>query len=173
MGLVEALTAARAAYELASVAIDARDDAKIKEAMHELREKLWDTSNTAFSQLQALHSLELETQKLRMQLAEAEREKVQLHTQIKERAMHPLAQVRPGIWAHIRAEDSEKAVEDRPHFCAACYSNGKVVPLRYFKAHGELSESWNCPHEGGHRLTYRPQEPGSKTLGHDGRHWMG
>jgi len=170
MNLFDAVSAAKAAYDLAAIAVQARDEVKTQAAMTDLRERLWDMSNTGLSQVQALHSLELETQKLRMQLSESERAQAELQAKLKEDAQYKLAEIRPGIWAHTLIEDMETPVETRPNFCAACYANGKKVPLRYISALGDRTEMWRCLADGAH--TYRnfdaPRKPHNRSAG-----WMG
>ena len=169
MAFVEALGAAKTAYDFVALAIKARDDLKIQEAMSDLREKLWDMSSNGLSQLQSLHSLELEAQKLRMELAEAKRAQSDLEAKIEEEAQYQLAEIRTGIWAYLLVSDIDKPVESRPHFCPACYANGKKVPMRYFKLQGELAETWRCELDWNHELRAHNTDATATVLGHDPR----
>ena len=171
MNLIDAFTAAKAAYDLTTVAIQARDDVKIQSAMADLREKIWDMSGTGLTQMQALHSLELETQKLRVQLADAERAKAQLEAQLKEEAQYQITEVCPGGWAYMLVSDTDKPVQDRPHFCPVCNANSKKMPMRHYQAQGQLAESWTCMADSGHRLAKPDPNRSSYALGHDPRHW--
>ena len=171
MNLLDAVSAAKAAYDLATVAIQARDDAKTQAAMADLREKLWDMSSTGFSQMQALHSLELETQKLRMQLAESERSQADLEAKLKEEAKYQITEVCPGGWAYMLVSDADKPVDSRPYFCPVCDANGKKTPMRHYQAQGELAESWTCMADTAHRLNKPDPDRRSYVLGHDPRHW--
>lgn len=156
MSLIDALTAAKAAYDLASVAMQARDDAKAQSAMAELREKLWEMSTMGFAQVQTLHSLELEVQKLRMELADAQRQNKDLEAELKEQIQYQPAEIHPGVWAYTRVEDAEKPVQSRPNFCSACYGEGKKTPLRYYPSLGQRFETWQCVLNGDH--TFRNRE---------------
>lgn len=172
MAFVEALGAAKTAYDFVALAIKARDAAKIQAAMADLREKLWEISNTGLSQLQTLHSLELEAQKLRVKLAESERVHRDLEAKIKEEAQYQITEVCPGGWAYMLISDMDKPVNSRPYFCPACHSNGKKVPMRHYQAQGQLAESWTCMVDNGHRLNKPAPDKNSYVLGHDPRNWQ-
>lgn len=171
MNLIDAFTAAKAAYDLATVAIQARDDVKIQSAMADLRERMWDMSATGLTQVQALHMLELETQKLRMQLTDAERAKAELEAKLEEETKYQITEIRPGVWAYCLVDHVNAPVEQRPNFCAACYSNGKKVPLRYFEALGARLESFQCSVDDSH--TYRNRDAGFNKALRRSSHWAG
>ena len=171
MNLIDAFTAAKAAYDLATVAIQARDDVKIQSAMADLRERIWDMSGTGLTQVQALHSLELETQKLRMQLADAERANTELEAKLEEQSKYQITEIRPGVWAYCLVDHANTPVEQRPNFCAACYSNGKKVPLRYYAALGTRLESFQCSVDDGH--TFRNRDAEFNKAQRRVSHWMG
>ncbi len=158
MNLIEAFTAAKAAYDLAAVAIQARDDVKIQSAMVDLREKMWDMSATGLTQVEALHRLELETQKLRMKLADAERAKAELEAKLEEETKYQITEIRPGVWAYCLVDHANAPVEQRPNFCATCYSNGKKVPLRYYPALGQRVESFKCLVDDSHSFRNKDAE---------------
>ena len=170
MNLIDAFTAAKAAYDLATVAIQARDDVKIQSAMADLRERIWDMSSTGLTQVQALHSLELETQKLRMQLADAERTKADLEAKLEEESKYQITEIRPGVWAYCLVDQINAPVEQRPNFCSACYSSGKKVPLRYYAALGQRLESFQCLENDGH--TFRNRDAEYKASRRSS-HWQG
>jgi hypothetical protein len=152
MNIPELLVAAKGAYDLVAVGIAARDDAKINEAMSELRQKLWDASAMGFSQMEKLHSLELEAQKLRMKLADAERGLEDLKRHMEDEAKYPLTEVRPGVWARVHVEDVEKPMERRPNFCPTCYGSGRKTPLQYREAAPSIPNRLVCPNDKGHTL---------------------
>lgn len=163
MNLFDALTAAKAAYDLAAVAIQARDEGKTQAAMADLREKLWEMSTTGLSQVEALHRLEIETQKLRTQLAEAERAHAELQAKFSEDSKYPIVEISPGVWARTLADKLATPACDRPNFCATCYANDKKVPLRYFPALGDRRETWKCTEDEAH--TYRNNDAARRPLG--------
>lgn len=152
MTFVDALGAAKGAYELVAVAIKARDDAKVQSAMADLREKLWEMSTNGLSQIQELHRLELEVQQARMQLMEAQRANADLKAQIEDKAQYQLTEVTAGVWAQVLKDDIQKPVKSRPNFCAACYDTGRKIPLQYREASAGVPNRLTCPVEKEHRL---------------------
>lgn len=152
MTFIDALGAAKGAYDLVSVAIKARDEAKIQAAMGDLREKLWEMSNNGLSQMQTLHSLELENQKMRMELVEARRTHEHLESKVKEKTQYQFFEIVPGAWAYTSAESIDLPVHKRPNFCASCHSSGKVVPLQYLPQETHGQETWFCPGNSAHTL---------------------
>lgn len=159
MNIPDLLVAAKGAYELVAVGIAARDDAKVSEAMSELRQKLWDASAMGFSQMEKLHGLELEAQTLRMKLANAERGLEDLKRQMEDEANYQLAEVRTGVWARVLVEDIEKPVQRRPNFCPTCYSAGRKTPLQYREAETGVPNRLHCPVQTGHTLTLGGELP--------------
>ncbi|MEE9871819.1 MAG: hypothetical protein PBV86_13660 [Delftia lacustris] len=152
MNIGDALVATKAAYDLAATALAARDDSKVQQAMADLQTKLLDALSMGFAQVQALHSLELETQKMRMELVEARRQREDLEAKFKEKVQYSLFEVVPGAWAYTAVSDMQKAVDSRPNFCASCYSAGKVVPLQHFQAQTHGQDQWFCPGDSAHTL---------------------
>ena len=172
MAFLEALGAAKATYEIAAVAVKARDEIKLQSAMADLRERIWAMSDMGLTQMQALHRLELEAQELRVKLSKAQEEHALLEAKLKEEAQYQITEVCPGGWAYVLVSDMDKPVHGRAHFCPACYSQGKKVPMRHYQAQGQLTESWTCMTDGGHRLNKPDPNRSSYVLGHDPRDWM-
>ncbi|WP_120967030.1 hypothetical protein [Comamonas sp. lk] len=158
MTFLDALGAAKGAFDLVAVAIKARDDTKVQAAMADLREKLWEMSTNGFSQMQELHRLELEVQKSRMELVEARREKADLEAKVKEKTQYEFFEIVPGGWAYTTKADIDKPVHKRANFCAACNSDSKVVPLQHLSPPTHETESWYCPVDKSHTLVH--EEPG-------------
>ncbi|QQB47833.1 hypothetical protein [Delftia acidovorans] len=163
MNIPELLVAAKGAYELVAVGIAARDDAKVSEAMSELRQKLWDASAMGFSQMEKLHGLEFEAQALRMKLANAERGLEDLKRQIADDAKYDLAEIPIGKWVQVRIEDAEKPVERRPNFCSSCHSAGRKTPLQYKEATVSEPSRLYCPVESKHSIYFGERLPQAST----------
>lgn len=172
MAFLEALSAARSTFEIAAVAVKARDEIKLQSAMAELREKIWAMSDMGLTQVQALHRLELEAQELRVKLAKAQDEHAQLEAKLEEKDQYQITEVCPGGWAYALISDMDKPMHGRAYFCPACYSQGKKVPMRHYQAQGQLAESWTCMADNTHRLNKPDPNRSSYVLGHDPRDWM-
>jgi hypothetical protein len=134
MSLDAAVTGLTAAYQVLRGAIAARDDALIQRAQYDLQEKLLTVSATALTQLQATHALELETQKLRTELVQADARVQEKERELEKRTAYKMAQPAPGIWARIPVDATAGEPESTAYFCATCYADGKEVPLQYRKA---------------------------------------
>lgn len=152
MSLEAAITGLTATYQVLKGAIAARDEALVKNAQHELQEKLWGMSTTALTHIQALNALELEAQKLRFQLQEAHGRQHSLEAELKQRVAYALAQPAPGKWAYM----SVGTLPDQPHnttyFCAACYAVHLEVPLQYSPAGPGCDAMLRCANSPKHML---------------------
>jgi len=134
MNITEALTAIKATYDLLSVSVAARDDAKIKIAMSDLLSRLVDASNTALTQIQATHTLEMEVQQLRVQAIQAQARHAELEAQLKQRSQYKLTEVAPGKWVRELMEPADAPKGTPKYFCATCYGEGREIPLEFVKA---------------------------------------
>lgn len=159
MNFPDALAAVQATYAVLAGALAARDDAKVKAAMADLQQQLWEASSINLSQLQLLHRLELETQELRVQAANAVRDLEDVKAKAADEAKYHLAEVRTGVWARVLVEDIEKPVERRPNFCPTCYTAGRKTPLQYREAETGVPNRLHCPVQTGHTLTLGGELP--------------
>ena len=74
-----------------------------------------------FAQVQALHSLELETQKMRMELVEARRQREDLQRKVQ----YSLFEVVPGAWAYTAVSDMQKPWTVAPTFAPAATARAR------------------------------------------------
>ncbi|MDP4074216.1 hypothetical protein [Acidovorax sp. A1169] len=151
--ITAAISAARFSYDLLSVAIAARDEAKIKSAQQELNERLTSALNTTLSQVQTMHALELETQKLRTELVETKGKNLELVREIEKRRGYVLAQPAPGKWAYTAPGSETGSPESTAYFCATCYAEKREIPLQYSKPRVHVEAWLNCPMERKHSLS--------------------
>lgn len=152
MTIEAALTGFTAAYQALKGAIAARDDALIQKSQLELQEKLLNISMTALSQIQCMHALELEAQKLRTELLEANGKLQEAHRELEKRSAYQIAQPAPGQWARIPVGTDPSHPESTTYFCATCYADGKEIPLQYSKAGPGYSAFLTCPVDKAHLL---------------------
>lgn len=134
MNIPEALAAIKATYDLLSISVAARDEAKVQLAMSDLLSRLMDASNTALAQIQATHALEMEVQQLRMQAIQAQTRHAELEAQLKQRSQYKLTEVAPGKWVRELIEPTDTPEGSRKYFCATCYGQGREIPLEFVKA---------------------------------------
>lgn len=134
MNIPEALSAIKATYDLLSIGVAARDDAKVKNAMSDLLSRLMDASNTALTQIQATHALEMQVQQLRMEAVQAQARQAELEAQLKQRSQYKLTEVATGKWVRELVEPANTSKGSRKYFCATCYGEGREIPLEFVKA---------------------------------------
>lgn len=135
-----ALTSARALLGIATAAIEARDDAKLKAALIDLNAKLMDAS------LMALASVEKSAQ-LQAALHVAEREKAELQRQIDERGRYTLAKLSEQSGAIAYASQPAKEGGDvvAHYLCQLCYDKGIKSILQASEFYGGTNyECMNC-----------------------------
>ena len=112
-----ALAAMRGAFELTKVAIEARDDAKIKAALAEMASNLMDANMVALGMSEKLRTLETD-------LSQASSRIRDLEQSLKKRESYCLFEVRPGAFVY----SYQPIAEDKTplHYkCQACFDVGK------------------------------------------------
>lgn len=140
-----ALTAARSILDVAKIAVDARDDAKLKAALTELQTKLFDATSAALQV--AAHASTLQEQ-----LDSVKRELRQIKAQAEERDRYALTEVRPGAYAYMsKAEDGGQS-EPAHYLCQPCYDKGIKTVLRHSPQTRAWSASWDCPADKAHQI---------------------
>ena len=147
-----AVASATATYEVLKVAVAARDQAKIDAALSTLQKELMDALNTGVSTAKALHALELETQQLRTEKLELERQKQAAEAEMERRASYDLVQPAPGRWAYVREGTAAGAPDKTAYFCPACHAEKREVPMQYREAAPSIPNRLTCPNDKGHTL---------------------
>lgn len=147
-----AIAGLNAAYGALKGAIAARDNALVQTAQIDLQEKLLNASTMALSQLQSSHALELEAQKLRAELLQANARIQEVERELEKRGAYVIAQPAPGQWARLPVGTVAGTPENTTYFCATCYADGKEVPLKYQRPGAGYSALLVCPKEAKHTL---------------------
>ncbi len=169
-----AITAATTAFNLLKGAVAVRDEKLIAAAQAEMLLKLNEASAMSFSQLRDMHSLELETQKLRTELEKANTREQRLLAEIEQRRRYKLAQPAPGIWANLRIEDAPGPPDSTAYFCASCQADKREVPMQFKAASAGTSAYLICPMERRHALNLGGALPQSQRPQQDdpfARNW--
>lgn len=172
--LVTAITAATTAFNLLKGAVAMRDEKLVATAQAEMQLKLNEASAMSFSQLQDMHSLELETQKLRTELGKANAREERLLAEIEQRRRYKLAQPAPGKWANLRVEDAPGPPETTAYFCTSCQAEKREVPLQFKAPSPGMSGYLICPVERRHSLDLGGSLPQGQRPQHDdpfARNW--
>ena len=133
-----ALTSARALLNMATAAIEARDDAKLKAALIDLNSKLMDAS------LVALNTIE-KSAELQAALHVAQREKADLQRQIDERSRYTLAKISENrdVFAYASHPAQEGGDVPLHYLCQLCYDKGIKAVLQGGDFYG--TSTYDCP----------------------------
>lgn len=133
-----ALSSARALLNIATAAIEARDDAKLKAALIDLNSKLMDAS------LVALNTIG-KSAELQAALHVAQREKADLQRQIDERSRYTLAKISEDreVFAYV-SQPAQEGDDAPPHYlCQLCYDKGVKAVLQGGDFYG--AKTYDCP----------------------------
>lgn len=140
-----AVGSAKATLDLLSIAIKARDQRMIDEAISTLRQELLDALSIATSNVLTINSLELEAQKLRTQLLETELKQHELEREIERRRAYKLSQPAKGTWAYVLENAPTGAPDNTAYFCPACHAEKRDVPMQFRQAAPSIPNRLVCP----------------------------
>ena len=125
MEIASALAGLKALIEVTKVAVDARDDTKVKGALIDMQSRLMDAMTAALESQATAHSLQLALHQ--------EQEKARaLEMKLQERARYTLAQIAPGQGAMAyRFEPDEEGSPTPSHYvCQPCFDQGRKSVLQ-------------------------------------------
>lgn len=155
-----AIASISATFNVLKGAMAARDEHLISNAQMELQQKLNDALAMTLTHIQTTHALELEAQKLRAALVQADAQQKELEAKLEKRAHYELSQPALGKWAYTlvgkRTEDAQRTT----YFCAACYAQHLEVPLQHVAAGPGSSAMLRCPNSPKHALSLGGALPG-------------
>jgi hypothetical protein len=144
--IVTAWESGKAMLDVVKLAIAARDDAKIQQALGEMAARMTEIAMSALAAAEksgALHA----------QLLEANAEKAVLANRLAERAMYAMHEIRPGAFAYRLLDARPNGVQHPTHYlCQPCYDKGAKAVLRYQPQTLYLFGKWLCPHATGHAI---------------------
>jgi hypothetical protein len=145
MEILAALSGLKSALDLARLAIDARDDAKIKTALAEVSELYIAALTAAADSAKRFHDLQTE----HLLLKDEQRD---LRHRIEERSKYRLEAIGPGVFCY-RADLDEASGEPAHFLCQPCYDRGIKAILRLMPRYTPDDQAvWSCPENGGHDL---------------------
>lgn len=122
MDIGSALSSLSAAFGLAKSAVEARDEAKIKDATAEINEKLLALSTSAFSLIEKNSALARRINDLEAELAELQRK-------VSERENYSLYELAPGRFVY-RFNPADDSGNPGHYVCQLCYDQGVKSVLR-------------------------------------------
>lgn len=121
-----ALGALKGTWDLARVALDARDDAKLRTALSDMAARLLDVQTSALGLADQVSSLQGELLNAQAQLRE-------LQGRLAEREQYVLHELAPGFFVY-RFQPLSVPADGRPvpvhHLCQPCFDAGKKGVLR-------------------------------------------
>ena len=117
LDITGALASMHAAFELAKVAVEARDDAKVKAALSEMAERFTDANMGALAMSQTLRQLEAELRNATARLADLEKRN-------KKREAHVMFEVRKGAFVYL-FEPLPEDKSPRHYKCQVCFDAGE------------------------------------------------
>ncbi|MGN6518537.1 MAG: hypothetical protein ACTHK2_03830 [Dokdonella sp.] len=148
-----ALASMKAGIELATIAMEARDDRKMREAIGEVSRKLADANMGALGMSELLRKLEAELRDTTAKLAAAEK-------RLGQREEYALCEIRPGAFVY-----ASKSVGDGAppaHYqCQVCFDAGESSVLQGTLSGGILE----CRRYRAHRIVLRPANPVARARG--------
>ena len=140
-----AISAVATLMGIAKGALDARDDAKAKQAIAEANMKLVDLSMSALMLAERNSSLSEEVSVLQRELRDTK-------MKLEERERYTLAEVRPGAYAYAGKPGQEGDDPEPPYFCQPCYDKGVKAVLRRIEAKAGTNAAWYCPESQTHQI---------------------
>lgn len=145
MEIATALSGLKTLVDAAKLALDARDDAKLKEALAGMSERLL----TAYGV--ALETAEKNAQ-LQAALHALNHQHVQLESQLKQKEACTLVPLVPGSFAYKPSDQPGDRPQNTLYYCQNCYDRGVKSVLRYHASFGHANERWICAEEGTHSI---------------------
>jgi len=162
MTIEAAIASASTTFEVLKAAVSLRNQTQIDEALAKVRAELLEALDTGYSAKKALNELEFETQKLRTEKLELERQKQAAEAELERRASYDLVQPAPGRWAYVREGAATGSPDKTAYFCAACYADKREVPLQHQEPTPGTAHRLVCPVQSRHSLHFGdplPPEP--------------
>lgn len=148
--LGSALASTKAAWELLSGAVKARDAAQIESATLELKERLVSMSDIALTFLEKNTALQESTSALKLKNTDLEQKLVKLEEKIADAAKYELRRLSTGALV-LAVRPGEAAAGEPEHFlCVACQNEGRKSVLQEIRQslHAHLA----CPVSDRHKV---------------------
>lgn len=136
MDLSTAYTAMSSAVDFVKTAIQARDEARINEALAEIQQKRVDLSMAAIELIEKSCALAIANSELANKVAELERK-------LNERTHYALFEVAPGRFVYRFVPDEGDSNPEH-YVCQLCYDKGIKSVLRFYATMDGHSKRYAC-----------------------------
>jgi hypothetical protein len=155
MEFAAALTSAKAAFDGLKLAIDARDDAKVKALTLELRERLFAMSDIAMAYIEKNAALTEELATLKLANAANLQADAEIENKRRERESYVLHQVAPGAFVY-QYKPAVGAPQGPSHYvCQPCFDAGQKSVLQT-----KGTSTWlYCPTNSSHNINPNRSPP--------------
>jgi hypothetical protein len=153
MELGPAIASARAAMELLSIAVKARDDSKVQAATLDLREKLFAMSDIAMGFIEKNAALVTENAALKLANAQHLQAKAEVEDRLRERENYVPHEIRPGALVYAYQPRMQGNAAPAHYLCQACYDKGTKSVLQFSPARPSQDARWLCPEQTSHHIT--------------------
>ena len=146
MEIAAALSGLRGLIDTAKIALEARDDAKVKEALAGMSERLLNAYGVALETAEKNAQLQATIQALNQKHVELER-------QLTEKEMCRLVPLGKNSFAYLPAGQLQEGSDRTLYYCQPCYDKGVKSVLRYSPADSYGYARWICVEHGGHNIS--------------------
>lgn len=146
MELAAALTGAMKTYELAKLAMEARDEGKAKAAISAMADRFHEMQGAALEASERAFTLQSKVEELSTQLREAQDRQA-------ERQNYVLHEIVGGAFAYRFEPSAESGQQGRVpvhHLCQNCFDGGKKSVLRLVRYN--MGPEWVCAIDGHHNI---------------------
>ncbi len=159
MEFATTIAGAKAALDLLSGAIRARDDARIQAATLELRERLFAMSDIAMAYIEKNASLVSANAALQLAHAELGRVHAELVDRMRERERYVLHDVATGSFVYASQPPVQGEQTPAHYLCQPCYDQGTKAVLRFARASVGVYARLVCPVGNGHTIALPEGRP--------------
>ena len=144
MDFAAAISSVGSMLQIANTAVQARDDAKAKQAIADVQMKLFELSTAALGMTEKNMALVNEIRDLQEKIRDFE-------SKATERDSYVLVQINGGAWAYKYKFAAESSVDESPHFCQPCYDKDVKSVLRKSQ-YGYGGWYFSCPEDERHQI---------------------
>ena len=143
--ITAALTSARTLLGLAKDALDARDDARTRQALSDLQIKLFDVTSAALAMAEKAAAVQ-------SALSMAQDEQRKLQAQALDREQYTLHELRAGAFAYASHAQDAGSQQSQHYLCQPCYDKSIKSILRYAPGGEYFYGKWTCPESAQHAV---------------------
>ncbi|MFD1557058.1 hypothetical protein ACFSHT_15765 [Paraburkholderia silviterrae] len=141
-----AVSSAKAAFEIAKLAIATRDDVKLTEAKQILNDRIVDIQSAALQLQEKMSAMRDEVEMLKDEKRQLSARIAELEQRSAERAQYELEAIQPGVFVLAHRERGQGSVPMH-YLCQSCMDNSAKKVVLQEKAKGMVGAISLCCHE--------------------------